>query len=163
MNAQLREREPVADYEGIPQRSTPIPPNRAVLSRSARIRSIRAAPDHNLNAVEATPKLRSVMRALFAGLLALTLGCSEPEPPPNTPPTPCKVDGDCGSGRYCTEAHVCRRDCYIDAHCYGPTTSAQCNAQGKCIDTVDAASPPPEDAEPIEGGKPPDAESEGGA
>lgn len=106
------------------------------------------------------------MRWLFpAGLFALSLfACEEPEAPSSTPPTPCNVDGDCGEKRYCTEAHVCRRDCYVDAHCFGPTMSAQCNSQGKCIETVDAAMPPDEDAAPVEGGKEPDAgdEFEGG-
>jgi hypothetical protein len=104
------------------------------------------------------------MRLLFAGLVALSIvACSEPEAPSNAPPKACKVDADCGAGRYCTEAGICRRDCTIDEHCYGPTTSAQCNAQGRCIETVDAAMPPIEDSGPVEGGKPiPDGSDEGG-
>ena len=103
------------------------------------------------------------MRLLFAGLALSMLACSEPAAPSGGAPTACKVDGDCGNGRYCSPANVCRRDCYIDAHCYGPTTTAQCNAQGKCIETVDAAEPPVEDSGPTEGGKEPDAmDGEGG-
>jgi len=101
------------------------------------------------------------MRLLFAELVALSfVACSEPPTPPNTPPTPCKIDADCGAGRYCSTAGVCRRDCTIDAHCYGPTTTAQCNSQGKCIDSVDAASPPEEDSGPVDAE--PDAPVEGG-
>lgn len=102
------------------------------------------------------------MRLLFAGLVGLSLvACSEPPPPSNTPPKPCKIDADCGEGRYCTSAGVCRRDCAIDAHCYGPSTTAQCNSQGKCIDTVDAAMPPPDDSGPSDATEP-DAAAEGG-
>ena len=106
------------------------------------------------------------MRLLSAGLLALVLvaACSEPPPPSNDPPRACKLDADCGAGRYCTVAGVCRRDCTTDAHCFGPTTSAQCNAQGKCIETVDAASPPPEpETGPEDSGEPDAIEEEGGA
>ena len=105
------------------------------------------------------------MRLLFAGLVALTVvACSEPEESSSAKqPPPCNVDGDCGAGRYCAESGICRRDCYIDAHCYGPTTSAQCNAQGRCIETVDAAMPPSEDAEPSDGGMEPETAEEGGA
>lgn len=81
-----------------------------------------------------------------AALLLLLLGCSDPKAIPSQPQRFCSVDAECGSGRYCTEASICRRDCTIDAHCYGPTTTAQCNSQGKCIDTVDAAAPPEPDA-----------------
>jgi hypothetical protein len=105
------------------------------------------------------------MRSLLSGLLALTIvACSEPEQETLEQPPPCKVDGDCGAGRYCSESGICRRDCYIDAHCYGPTTSAQCNAQGRCIDTIDAAMPPPVDAEPSDGKPPADdaGDEEGG-
>jgi hypothetical protein len=83
-----------------------------------------------------------------AWLLLLIVGCSEAAPAANQPQKLCNVDSECGAGRYCTEAHICRRDCTVDAHCFGPTTTAQCNSQGKCIDTVDAAVPPTPDAEP---------------
>jgi len=104
-----------------------------------------------------------IARALLLGLVLA--GCSDPKASSNESPSRCRVDGDCSKGRYCSVAGVCRSDCTIDAHCYGPSTTAQCNAQGKCIETIDAALPPPDDAEPIEGGKPePDApETEGGA
>lgn len=97
--------------------------------------------------------------APLVGALAVVLGavaCTQPAPDEDRPRTSCKVDGDCGRGKYCTEANVCRSDCEIDAHCYGPTTTAQCNAQGRCIETIDAAAPPPDDAG-AESGKP-DAE-----
>lgn len=74
------------------------------------------------------------------------LGCSDPKAIPVEPQKLCQVDLDCGAGRYCTETNICRRDCLVDAHCYGPGTTAQCNSQGKCIDSVDAAMPPVTDA-----------------
>jgi hypothetical protein len=92
-------------------------------------------------------------------MVLLLWGCSAEPTVSNEPQKFCKVDVDCGAGRYCTAASICRRDCTIDAHCFGPTTTAQCNAQGKCIDTVDAAMPPPEDATPD---SKPDAVAEGG-
>lgn len=75
-------------------------------------------------------------------LVLLLAGCASAPATTEAPPKPCALDGDCGKGRYCTSAGVCRRDCSTDAHCFGPTTTAQCNAQGKCIETVDAAAPP---------------------
>lgn len=96
-------------------------------------------------------------------LLSLLVGCSDPKAVANDPPTPCKLDADCGKGRYCGPAGVCRSDCTIDAHCYGPSTTAQCNAQGRCVDTVDAASPPVDDASTEEAGEPDAPAPEGGA
>lgn len=79
--------------------------------------------------------------------LVLLLGaCSAPKAGGEVPPVGCALDADCGKGRYCTSAGVCRSDCTVDAHCFGPSATAQCNAQGKCIETVDAASPPADDA-----------------
>ena len=97
-----------------------------------------------------------VVLALFVTLL----GCASTADTNNTPRT-CKKDSDCGDRQYCTIANVCRTDCYKDSDCFGPYPDSQCNSHGRCIDPVDAAPPPPEDA------KPPldaeiDTESEGG-
>ena len=81
-------------------------------------------------------------------IVLLVAGCSAEQTVANEPQKHCKVDSDCGAARYCTEAQICRRDCTTDAHCFGPTMTAQCNTQGKCIETVDAAKPPVEDATP---------------
>ncbi len=90
------------------------------------------------------PVRSSTLFALLAALpAAMFVGCTPPETTASEPQKLCKLDTECGSGRYCTVSGVCRRDCTIDAHCYGPGTSAQCNTQGKCLDTVDAAEPPP--------------------
>ena len=86
-----------------------------------------------------------MVRALLLSLLVMA-GCSAPSASADAPPAPCSLDADCAKGRYCSNAGVCRSDCAIDAHCYGPSMTAQCNAQGKCIETIDAASPPADDA-----------------
>lgn len=84
--------------------------------------------------------------------VVLLIGCSDPTDTSNTQPSPCKLDSECGKGRYCGPAGVCRSDCTTDAHCYGPSTTAQCNAQGRCVETVDAASPPTDDTGPADVG-----------
>lgn len=89
-----------------------------------------------------------VVRVARIVLLLSLVRCSAEPTVANEPQKLCKVDANCGIGRYCTEPGVCRRDCMIDAHCLGPSLTAQCNTQGKCIDTVDAAMPPVEDARP---------------
>jgi hypothetical protein len=99
-----------------------------------------------------------VVRVL--ALLILALGCSDPKPASNDPPKICKLDADCAGRGYCTEAGICRRDCTVDAHCIGPGLGGQCNAQGKCIEPVDA-SPPGDASEPETAGE--DAPAEGGA
>ncbi|MBI2391415.1 MAG: hypothetical protein HYV09_17630 [Deltaproteobacteria bacterium] len=93
------------------------------------------------------PLVGGLVLMLVVVLVVLTgAACTQPAPDEDKPRTSCKVDADCGRGKYCSEANICRSDCEIDAHCYGPTTTAQCNAQGRCIETIDAASPPPDDA-----------------
>lgn len=88
------------------------------------------------------------MRGCAAGavVVALAPACSEPAEPSNEPPRPCAIDYDCGPGRYCTESAICRRDCYVDQHCFGPARRAQCNAQGRCVEPVDPTPPPGDDA-----------------
>jgi hypothetical protein len=102
-----------------------------------------------------------------AGLLVVValVACGNTQPTvSNDPPKPCKIDVDCEGRGYCTEAGICRRDCYIDDHCIGPQLGGQCNQQGKCIQPPVEAGPPGEDASeettapdagdeaPIEGG-----------
>ena len=82
-----------------------------------------------------------------------------PEVPtkPTGAPRKCDKDLDCGSRQYCTAARLCRTDCYTDADCLGPTTTAQCNSHGRCIETVEPpadAEPPPEDAPELDGDAP---------
>jgi hypothetical protein len=79
-------------------------------------------------------------------------GCSAPSEPTGAPRT-CDKDLDCGSRQYCTVARLCRTDCYVDADCLGPTTTAQCNTHGRCVDTVEPsdATPPAEDATKTDG------------
>jgi hypothetical protein len=90
------------------------------------------------------------MRAIL--LVVLFVGCSDPTQPSNDPPAECKVDVDCAGRGYCTEAGICRRDCYVDEHCIGPQLGGQCNQQGKCIQPADASGPTdaPEDVAPAE-------------
>lgn len=92
------------------------------------------------------------MRVAPGLLLLALLGCSDPQPVDNTPPKPCVVDADCAGRGYCTDAGICRRDCYVDEHCIGPGLGAQCNAQGKCISPVDAAAPPHDETGPGDAG-----------
>lgn len=80
----------------------------------------------------------------FAALLA---ACSTPADPEGALRT-CSKDLDCGNQQYCTIASICRTDCFTDADCLGPTTTAQCNTHGRCIDSVEPSdtAPPDEDA-----------------
>src|SRR4051812_9663891 len=103
---------------------------------------------------------RQEMRAILLVVVAL-VACGNTQPVvSNDPPKACKVDVDCGGRGYCTEAGICRRDCYVDDHCIGPQLGGQCNQQGKCIQPADASGPPDTPAEmdapgedaPIEGG-----------
>jgi hypothetical protein len=75
-------------------------------------------------------------------VVALLIGCAAPAPVSNAPLPPCEVDRDCGAGRYCGPAGVCRRDCLVDAHCAGGSSFAQCNGQGRCIEVIAEAGPP---------------------
>ncbi len=81
--------------------------------------------------------------------VALLLGCGPTDTTPTGSPASCRLDADCGKGRYCSSANVCRRDCVVDAHCIGPGGGAQCNAQGRC---VPPASPEMPDTGKSEGG-----------
>jgi hypothetical protein len=81
--------------------------------------------------------------------IAAVAACEEQTPPANDePPPPCRVDAECGAGRYCTEVGQCRRDCFVDVHCLGLGKAAQCNAQGRCIELVEPVPPPPPEAGP---------------
>jgi len=79
----------------------------------------------------------------------LLLGCGPSDTTPTGTPASCRLDADCGKGRYCSAASVCRKDCVIDAHCIGPGGGSQCNAQGRC---VPPASPEMPDTGSVEGG-----------
>lgn len=56
-------------------------------------------------------------------------------------PRRCARDLDCGDHHYCSEAAVCRTDCFVDVDCYGPTKTAQCNSHGRCVETDLDATP----------------------
>jgi hypothetical protein len=107
-------------------------------------------------------RLRACTWARALGVGLVLAGCSAPQGASNEEPSRCALDADCGKGRYCSEAFVCRSDCTIDAHCYGPSTTAQCNAQGRCIEVIDPAASPADAAAPLEGGAPDAPLSEGG-
>jgi hypothetical protein len=85
--------------------------------------------------------------------LACALGACSTPPEPTGVQRTCDKDIECGSKQYCTVARLCRTDCYTDSDCLGPTTTAQCNTHGRCIDTVDSsdAAPPDEDASKTDG------------
>jgi hypothetical protein len=103
------------------------------------------------------------MRPLRLVVVAL-VACGNTQPAvSNDPPKRCNVDIDCAGRGYCSEAGICRRDCYVDEHCIGPQLGGQCNQQGKCIQPPVDAGEPPDAAEetelpdggdetPIEGG-----------
>lgn len=80
---------------------------------------------------------------LLAALAALgALGCSANAGASDAGPRTCLRDFDCGDHHYCSEGSVCRTDCFVDLDCLGPTKTAQCNAQGRCIETdLDAMAP----------------------
>ncbi|MGZ3420704.1 MAG: hypothetical protein ACXWUG_17865 [Polyangiales bacterium] len=95
------------------------------------------------------------MRAIL--LVAFVVGgCSDPKPPSNDPPKACKLDVECEGRGYCTEAGICRRDCYVDEHCIGPGLGGQCNSQGKCIEPADASGPSTESGSDETGADAPD-------
>src|SRR4051794_6630335 len=73
---------------------------------------------------------------LFLVTLAALCACSTPAEPTGSQRT-CEKDLECGSHAYCTVAHLCRTDCYSDTDCLGPTTTAQCNTHGRCVETVE--------------------------
>jgi hypothetical protein len=89
------------------------------------------------------------MRAMRAFVVlgataAMWLACGGDPSASSTAPSPCAHDVDCGAGRYCTPAAVCRSDCTDDRHCIGLPSGAQCNAHGRCIVPVVDAGPAPE-------------------
>jgi len=86
-----------------------------------------------------------VTLALFVALL----GCASTADTSGSLRT-CKKDSDCSDHQYCTNANLCRTDCFKDSDCVGPYPDSQCNTRGRCIDPVDAAPPPPEDATPLD-------------
>ena len=109
------------------------------------------------------------MRGLFlvaiasiAGIVSLVSGsgCASPADT-GTPQHVCKRDLDCGDHHYCSAAAVCTADCFNDTDCLGPARESQCNAQGRCIDAVDASPPPPDDAS-VGDSKPKDSSTEAG-
>lgn len=100
------------------------------------------------------------IRLVAVALFACACGNTQPTAS-NDPPKPCKVDVDCGNRGYCTEAGICRRDCYVDDHCIGPQLGGQCNQQGKCIQPADASGPTGEETGPADASA--EAAIEGGA
>lgn len=89
--------------------------------------------------------------ALVAAMAALSVSaCGASDDAADAGPRTCERDLDCGAHHYCSDAHVCRTDCFVDADCIGPTKTAQCNAQGRCVETdLDAM---PADTAPAEVG-----------
>ncbi len=84
-----------------------------------------------------------VAAALFVVALAALAACVTSSSAANAGPLGCARDLDCAGHHYCSDAGVCTTDCFVDADCLGPTATAQCNAQGRCIETnVDAAASP---------------------
>jgi hypothetical protein len=81
--------------------------------------------------------LRALAIALPIAALASasTAACGSSDDGADAGPRTCARDLDCGDHHYCSEANVCRTDCYVDADCLGPTKTAQCNAQGRCVET----------------------------
>lgn len=83
--------------------------------------------------------------ALGVGLAtgaAFVSGCGASADTTDAGPRTCLHDLDCGDHHYCSEGSVCRTDCFVDLDCLGPTKTAQCNAQGRCIETdLDAIAP----------------------
>ena len=79
------------------------------------------------------PRARTL--ALLSAL-CFVVACSNANPETNGSPRACQLDAECGDHAYCTQAHVCRTDCYTDVECYGPGTDVQCTSHGQCIDTT---------------------------
>jgi hypothetical protein len=76
---------------------------------------------------------------LVAFALACASACGSGASSPAPEPTPCTDDLDCGPQRFCTDAQICRTDCFTDADCIGLGAGAECNAHGRCISGVDEA------------------------
>jgi hypothetical protein len=93
--------------------------------------------------------------APLAGAAAGVSGCGSSADANDAGPRTCLRDLDCGDHRYCSAGSICRTDCFVDTDCLGPTKTAQCNAQGRCVETdLDAMAPDaPEDASADVGGE----------
>lgn len=83
--------------------------------------------------------------------LAAASACGSTASSPATQPTPCTDDLDCGPQRFCTDAQICRTDCFTDADCLGVGAGAECNAHGRCVAPVDESGVA--DAGSFEGGE----------
>jgi hypothetical protein len=108
------------------------------------------------------PRARTLALELV-GALVVVVACSNSNPETNGSPRACQLDAECGDHAYCTQAHVCRTDCYSDVECLGPGTTVQCTSHGQCIDTTGdtgVASDAPAD-ETIDDAMPSDAKTDG--
>jgi hypothetical protein len=82
--------------------------------------------------------MRVVRSVSLASLLsvAFVVGCVDDTPADGGQQPTCAHDVDCGEGRYCTSANICRRDCLVDFDCIGLGSGAECNVHGQCIAPV---------------------------
>jgi hypothetical protein len=92
--------------------------------------------------------------AAIAALLAVDVACVVATKTDQGTATLCNDDRDCGAQRFCTDAQICRTDCFVDSDCLGLGVDAQCNAHGRCVaPVVDApvADVPPEAPDDVSG------------
>lgn len=76
--------------------------------------------------------------------LALFAGCFSPsvstEAPDAGAPSTCRINSDCGEGRYCGADQRCTLDCREDRDCISAGTGTRCDrAEGRCATTNDAS------------------------
>jgi hypothetical protein len=81
-------------------------------------------------------RARTLALVVRFGAVIGAAACSNSNPESNGSPRACQLDAECGDHAYCTQAHVCRTDCYTDVECIGPGTAVQCTSHGQCIDTT---------------------------
>ncbi len=108
---------------------------------------------------------------LAVAIARVALGCGPPPESSSGSPHRCTKDADCSTQQYCTDAKICRTDCFADEDCVRATSiSDQCNAHGRCVGAAFEAGgiDPETDAGPSDApipgkdvGPPPDVEDAG--
>lgn len=91
---------------------------------------------------------------VVAGATRLLGGCGAPPEVGTGTPRRCAKDADCSAQQYCTDAKICRTDCFTDDDCIravsSPAGPDQCNAHGRCVGAPVTSPDPETDADPLD-------------